>query len=366
MMKILHVLNELKFSGAEIMYVAAANEFKSLGCQLYVVNTASRRGEYAPFFEKAGYKVFLRPYKKSVFNYKYMHNVISFLKKEKIDVVHIHRSDMRWCMSYCAWRAGCKAVYTFHNVFRSSWYSYLHHVWLRWSAKHIFGCIFQTISDSVCDNEKEYYHNKTIKIYNWYDSNRFSPANKDEKNIIRNKLNIPSDALVLISVGGCSPIKRHSDIIKALPVILKKYPDTVYLHLGKGDTLNDEIQLARKLKVEKNIRFEGNKNNVREFLIASDIYLMPSKFEGISITAIEAMACKIPEILYNVPGLRDFNKKRECAYLIEENCLLLAKAVTDLFSDKNKMSFLSENGKKFVNENFCMKDNVKKIFELYK
>ena len=49
-MRVLHILDELKFSGAEIMYVAAARQFQDLGCELYVVNTADAMGEYAPFF----------------------------------------------------------------------------------------------------------------------------------------------------------------------------------------------------------------------------------------------------------------------------------------------------------------------------
>lgn len=57
-MKVLHILHELKFSGAEIMYVDAASIFQKLGCDLSIVNTANHLGEYAPYFEKAGYKVF--------------------------------------------------------------------------------------------------------------------------------------------------------------------------------------------------------------------------------------------------------------------------------------------------------------------
>lgn len=57
-MKILHVLYELKFSGAEIMYVDAADEFRSLGCELYVINSAERLGKYADMFKDAGYKVY--------------------------------------------------------------------------------------------------------------------------------------------------------------------------------------------------------------------------------------------------------------------------------------------------------------------
>lgn len=154
-MKVIHILHELKFSGAEIMYVDAAPIFKELGCDLYVMNTTPKLGEYASSFRDAGYKILHWPYPNSLFaRFKYYEKFIRFLKEEKIDVVHIHSSNMKWGMSYCAWRAKCKAIYTFHNVFQSHWYSYLYHFWLRQCAKHFFGCTFQTISDSVYENEK--------------------------------------------------------------------------------------------------------------------------------------------------------------------------------------------------------------------
>lgn len=179
-------------------------------------------------------------------------------------------------------------------------------------------------------------------------------------------MNIPQDALVLISVGGCSPIKRHTDVIKALPEILKEYPNAIYLHLGEGVSLQEEIELADQLGVSKNVIFCGNQKDVRQFLIASDIYVMPSKHEGIPITTIEAMACKIPAILYNVPGLRDFNKEMECSELIAEDYRLLAQTIIKLYKNKGRQLFLTQNAKSFVDCHFYMETNTKKIFELYK
>lgn len=365
-MKVLHILNELKFSGAEIMYVDAASIFQKLGCDLSVINTATQLGEYSSYFEKAGYKVLYRPYPKKVIRkWQYYKDTIKLFKQGQYDVIHIHSSKLKWGMSYCAWKAGCKSIYTFHNVFKSNWYSYPWHWWLRWCAKNIFKCTFQSISDSVYDNEKHYYHNNTFKIYNWYGSNRFYPALPNEKLLIRKELNIPSDALVIISVGGCSPIKRHTEIIKALPEILKKYPNTIYLHLGEGTSLREEKELAESLNISKYIFFYGNQQNVRRYLIASDLYIMPSKHEGIPITTIEAMACKIPAILYNVPGLKDFNKENECSILVNEDYCSLAKAIIELYKDRKKQQTLIKNAKTLVDSKFYMETNAKKIFKLY-
>jgi glycosyltransferase involved in cell wall biosynthesis len=367
-MKVIHILNELKFSGAEIMYVDAAPVFQQLGCELIVLATAPDLGEYAPYFKRAGYKVLHKPYpslKNYVKRLKYYWNFSRFLKQEKIDVVHIHASGCMWGMLLAAWLADKHSVYTFHNVFPSKKYTYIYHCLRRWSAKNVFKCKFQTISDSVYDHELNFYHNPTTKIYNWYGNNRFYPALSDEKEKIRQELNIPLDALVLISVGGCSSIKRHSEILKALPLVMKEIPNCIYLHLGQGVSESEERELSCKLGLEKNVRFIGNQTGVRKYLIASDIYIMPSRFEGIPITTIEAMGCNIPAILYNVPGLRDFNKEKECSLLIPEDYEHLAESIVSLSKEKAKQNELTMNAKQLVDTQFNMQMNATKIFEIY-
>ena len=229
----------------------------------------------------------------------------------------------------------------------------------------MLGCTFQTISDSVFTNELNHYHNLTTLIYNWYGSNRFFPAKEEEKEEVRKQLDITPNALVLISVGGCSTIKRHTDIIKALPEIIQKHPDAVYLHLGDGKTLKEEKELAQQLNVSSHIRFCGNQSDIRKYLIASDIYLMTSKFEGISLTTIEAMACCIPTILYDVAGLHDFNQEQECSILIKEDYHLLAHTVLSLFNDPAKRQSITDNGVKLVHRKYDMQTNATKIFKLY-
>lgn len=367
-MKVIHILRELKFSGAEIMYVDAAPIFQEKGCELYVVATADKIGEYAPHFKNAGYHVLHKPYPKFlniVRRLTFIINFIKYITKENIDVIHNHSHGTYWTMAFCAWFTGKKSVYTFHSVFPTNFYSYFYHWFLRWSAKNIFNCQFQTISDSVYDNELKLYNNCTFKIYNWYGFNRFFPANFEEKGKKRLDLNINPNTLVLISVGGCSSGKRHSEIIKALPEVIKYFPDTLYLHLGKGTSEAEEIYLVNKLGISENVRFCQNETDVRKFLIASDIYLMPSKYEGISITTIEAMASSIPAILYDVPGLRDFNKDGENSILIPEDYRILAEKIIYLHLNPEVATTITSNALKLVNEKFSMEKNVAQIFNLY-
>lgn len=367
LMRVLHIFAELKFSGAEIMYVAAARTFQDFGCELFVVNTQNRIGEYAPYFEKAGYTVLHWPYENLSFFEKiaYWKRVKRYICNQQIDIVHVHRHDMKCSMAFCAWKAGVPSVYTFHNVFQSPRLTYPYHVLLRLSAKYLFRQKHHSISDSVYDNELKRFHNNTVKIYNWYDPAKFYSSTKEEKQRIRQELGIQNNCLVIISVGGCSHIKRHEDVIKALKIVQGKYEDCVYLHLGEGSTTNEEVEITKMLGLTNNVIFEGNQDNVRKYLVASDIYVMPSKFEGISLTTIEAMACGIPAILYNVPGLKDFNKSKKCSILIEEDPQKLADSIISLYHDKSKQKDLAENALSLVNHEYSMSNNVAKIYALY-
>lgn len=367
-MKIVHILHELKFSGAEIMYVDAAPIFQEKGCELTVIASGAKLGEFAPYFECAGYKVMHKPYpplKNYMSRLKYYRSFVKFLKKENYDVVHIHSHDTMWGMALCAWLAGKKSVKTFHAIFPTSWYSYFYHCYLRWSAKKIFNCKFQSISDSVYNHELKLYGNKTIKIENWYASNRYYPANVGEKNEIRKELDISNNTFVLISVGSCDHNKRHHDIVKSLQFAHKEIPNILYLHLGKGETEEEEKKLSEDIGVANYIRFCGNQDNVRKYLIASDIYVMTSRFEGISITSIEAMACLIPTILYDVPGLRDFNEKGENSILIEENHVTLAKEIINLYFNPETVERMTDSARKMTSEYYDIKKNASMIFELY-
>lgn len=369
-MKVLHILNELKFSGAEIMYVDAAPIFKRLGCELLVVNTSDKLGEFASAFKDAGYHVYHKPFVfkkheiKKIWNWQL--EMKQFICDNRIDVVHIHAARLRGIMSFVAWMAGVKCVYTFHNVFKSdSVFGYIHGRIQRWLAKRIFNCRFQTISDSVYQNELNYWKDKTTLVYNWYGKARFFPSTVSERKIQRERMGYADDELVLVSVGGCSPVKRHSDVIKTLPLVLGKGVKVVYQHLGEGVSLDEEKELARELGVSENVRFLGNKRNVRDYLIAADIYVMPSRYEGIPLTTIEAMACKIPCVLYNVPGLCDFNKELECSRLIPESCERLAETVLELYKNPTKQLQLTGNAFSFINKYFDMDKNAEQIYNLY-
>ena len=350
------------------MYTNAAPFFKEKGIEIFAFSTSEQLGNFADRFREAGISVYHFPLPKQKIKSltSYRKKVIDFINTNKIQLIHIHRSDVKWLFSLIAKQAGIKAIYTAHNVFRNPKYSWPK-AWLtRYSARKLFGLTIHTIGKSVHDNELNYYKTPSVQINNWYNDKKFYPAQSPgERALKRAHLNIPEDAFVLISSGSCTYTKNHHDIIKAM-ASLPKQNVFLYLHLGCGPTEEEEKKLAADLEVFSNIRFCGNQSCVRDFLLAANVFVMPSGFEGLSIASIEAMACGLPSIIYNVPGLRDVVINGHNGFLIEPGYKKIAEHVELLLNNTALAKQMGDNTIKFVNENFKMQPNVEQIINFYK
>ncbi len=367
-MKVLHLFNEINFSGAELMYASAAPIFQKNGFELIAFSTGNTIGDFSHVFEKNKILVYHKQINFCPFSfkgYKYYSEFYRFLINEKIEILQIHRNDLIFA-SIIAWAAKVKCIKTQHSTFRNRWFTLPYAILWRSVLRIFFNVTFQTIGESVYLNELNYYKNPSLWINNWYNEKRFYPANKiEEKSRLRDQYDLPKDAFVVISTGNCSDVKNHRDIIHALALI-KDRINCVFLHLGQGLLEHEEKELAEKLGVTQLIRFLGNLENVRDYLVAADLFLMTSKYEGLSIATLEAMACNLPSVLYDVPGLRDLITENDNGFLIEPNYRTLADKIIYFQQNPVIAEIKASNAFSFANLGYSMFLNVPKIIELYR
>lgn len=367
-MKVLHVFYELKFSGAEIMYYTAAPIFKDQGVEMVVLSTGPNLGEFASQFQSLAIDVYHKPLENGknnpMFLFKYFREVLRFIRDQNVNVIHIHRSPYYIFFSLIGFILNIRTVRTVHNVFRNRFLTRPKAIVERFIARKLFGIKFQTIGESVYSHELTYYKNPSIRVNNWYSSEKFYPLSINEtKQSKRVEIGIPPDSYVIISTGGCSSIKNHHDIIRALAIVNKRIK-CIYLHLGSGKTENEEIMLSKELGVYDDIRFLSNKTNVRDYLVSSDIFVMTSKFEGLSIASIEAMACGLPSILYNSPGLRDLISNDDNGFLINPSYKLLADKILYLYDHPTVAEKFGTAARSYVGENYSIEQGASKILQL--
>lgn len=130
---------------------------------------------------------------------------------------------------------------------------------------------------------------------------------------IREELDLNEDDFIVLSVGELNRNKNQKVIIQAL----EKLNDSKihYLLCGKGNQLENLQKLAKNLKVEEKVHFLGYRKDVVNICSQSNLYVMPSKREGLPVATLEAMYCGLPVVTSNIRGLVDVVQNGKSGYL---------------------------------------------------
>ena len=329
-MKVLHFLAAIKFSGAEVMLTRASRLFKDNGIELHALDTGAVIGDYASVLESVGYTVHHIPFSK---NLRFFAELFRFFKLHQFDVIHNHVERASMWIAATAKIAGCTAiVQTHHSTFTFRGFLRVRRIWTRWLARTFFRVRNIAIGDSVAETERHYLLNPCAIVYNCTDDSKFYKAATFEEILqARKDLKVPTNSFVISSIGSCSEIKQHDLIIKAVKDLKDIGISIFYLHVGDGKMNHFEQNLACELGLGQQIAFLGQQNDVRKYLIASDLYVMPSRYEGFGISALEALKCGIPCLVSDVPGLRDIVKQELNGWLI--NPVSLAVYLQNIVND---------------------------------
>lgn len=169
----------------------------------------------------------------------------------------------------------------------------------RWLARYTDGLI--TI------NEEDYQAAKTFRLRG--EAYKIPGVGIDVKGIHdlkvdriqkRRELGVPEDAFVMLSVGDLNANKNHSTAIKAFAKA--DIPNSYYLICGEGELRNELNSLSEKLGVSQYVHLLGFRNDVREILKASDLFVFPSFREGLSVALLEAASAGVTCIASNIRG----------------------------------------------------------------
>ncbi len=171
--------------------------------------------------------------------------------------------------------------------------------------------------------------------------------------------------VIIISIGNCSKIKNHVDIIKAIAQLVKSVKNIIYLHVGEGRSLTEEIHLAHHLKIDQYVKFFGKIDNVRDVLICSDIFVMTSLVEGSSVALLEAGSCGLPFMMSHAPGLKESVFKIFNGLIVKPNYEDLIEGLKELIINEELRILYGKNARKFIITNYNMMESIKKLVNIY-
>lgn len=140
-------------------------------------------------------------------------------------------------------------------------------------------------------------------IYNGVDEDTFNPTSPDERMVIRDRLRLPREGPVLISIGH---LVRLKDPFTALQGFLASQlaKSGVMVFLGDGPLKSACKELANPIS---NVRIVGRVQSVNEYLKAADVFVSTSLIEACPMAVLEALACGLPVVLSDIESHREIS-----------------------------------------------------------
>lgn len=134
-----------------------------------------------------------------------------------------------------------------------------------------------------------------------------------DRKLVREKLGVPEDAFLMISVGELNKNKNHRVVIDAIYMLRDK--NIYYILCGKGPEKERLNKIIKQYGLNSQIKMLGFRQDIPELLNSSDCFVFPSKREGLSVAVMEAMAVGLPIIASDIRGNRDLVKHGVNGYL---------------------------------------------------
>ena len=151
---------------------------------------------------------------------------------------------------------------------------------------------------------------------------------------------VAEDTKLVLAVGRLVEQKNHELAIRAMT----RVPGATLAIVGDGPLRPELERLATELDAP--VLFTGVRRDARALMGAADAVVLPSRWEGLPLTALEALASGTPLVATNVRGLRELLVDGENALLVPEEPVALATALRRVLDDRELAARLSEAGRK--------------------
>lgn len=322
-MKILQVIPYFCFGGAETMCENLTYALTEMGHQVTVVSLYDEKTPIARRMEEAGIRILYLD-KKLGLDLSMVPKLMKIIKQEKPDAVHTHLDVIKYAVAAAKLCGIRRCVHTVHNVAQEEAEGRLQKIIntvyfkLGWSVP-------VALSPQVRKTIVSFYglpEEAVPMIYNGVDLSKCLP--KTDYGL--------SEPAVLLHIGRFNHQKNHKGLLEAFTEILKTHPNCCLHLVGDGDLYQQTQDDAAQLDIREKVIFHGSQSDVYPFLQQADVFLLPSLFEGMPMTIIEAMGTGLPIVASKVGGVPDMLDDQISGRLVSREPSEVARAVCDLLS----------------------------------
>lgn len=318
-MKILQIMPNFRLAGAERMVESLILELKQLGCDVAAVSLYDERSAITDNLEAQGINIYYLGKKRGP-DISIPGKLLQVFRKERPDVVHTHLSVCKYVIPAAVLAKIPGRIHTVHNVAEKERVPKR----LQYFFYHFCHVLPVGLSPLVTRSVQQLYKLPPHHVPTIY--NGIQLAKTVQKTTYHT-----GDTFHFLHVGRFAEQKNHAGIIKAFAAFHRKYPNADLTFVGSGELFEQVQEQIRTLGMEDVIKTPGQINNIIALYSHYDAFLLPSHYEGMPITLIEAMSSGMPIIASEVGGIPDMLRHQDSGILCTAESESIAQAMEQLY-----------------------------------
>ena len=297
------VLASTNIGGAEMFVLSLLKNIDLERFQVDVVASLQEKGEGISKDIKAlGCNIYFLPYFKVVNYLQYTKAWDRFLSEHEYDIVHGHSTNSASIYLRIAKKHGCATIAHSHSAgFRGNLIQRMVKAFFASRvtkvADYWFACSEKAAEHLYGKKYKEYKNYHTIPNAINVEKYKFSEQIRNE---IRKNLNLTSDVFLCGHIGSFTTPKNHLFLLDVFSSVLSVIPTARLVLCGDGSLRQEIENKVNGLNIRDKVIFCGIVRNPNEYMMAMDVLVFPSLFEGFPITVIEAEATGLPVVMSDV------------------------------------------------------------------
>lgn len=298
---------------------------------------------------------------------KIINNLSQLIKAQSIDVIHAHTSLSIGVVMYAAKRADVPirvahshtTVDPRKSTFKRNIYNFVMRSLIRKYSTHYLMCGSEAgtfLFGSTCLRNTKLFPN-AIDL-----SEYAVPENNIQ--VTKNTLSLFNNTLIIGQVGSFKETKNHKFSLEIASKLREKGINFKMLFAGEGELMEECIEYSKHLGLDNNILFLGNRADIPTLMNIFDVLIMPSLYEGLPVTLVEAQAAGLSCVVSNNISMEsDFGLNLVEFLSLEESKEIWVKKIIEA-SKKEKVdkNLINESIK---NRGYAIEESVRLVSDIY-
>ena len=301
-------------------------------------------------------------------------SLTKLIQSNNYDLVHTFTSKAGFIGRAAAKAAGCPNI--IHTVLGFEFQRYNDGM-----KKKMF-ILLEKIASLACDRIlfiSDFTHQEAIR-YRFKDESKlklvglsfdsisqFKNFNADTKKV-REQYAIPQNDMLVGSVGRLVYQKGMDTFIRAAALVLQKHSSVTFMIAGSGSLLPELEALAHSLGIAEKVKFAGalNTEQVMQLMSSLDVFVLSTRFEGLGLVYLEAMALQCPVIGSRISPVTEVIREGETGLLATvDEPEDFAQAISLLLDDPNMRQQMGKAGPAYVEGKFSVQATLERYNEIY-